>query len=467
MTKNPTLSVLRITARAVIGIATAAALAVPVSAAQRLDPDTAAAIAVARHPLVRAATLEAGAAQDDRKVARSGWLPRLDLTEDYVRSDNPVFVFASKLGQQSFGPQDFAIQSLNTPDPYTNAATRVNLQQNVWDGGRTSAAGKAAKLGVAAADATLSRTRDEIAFGARRAFWDAVLAGEMVAAARDAEKAAASNADLAKQLVDEGIAVPSDRLQADVRLGEVRAMRVRAEQGVLVATAALRRALGVPGDEEFLLEPPVVDLDAAVPAESNLDVAVTEALAARTDLKAFDARIGQAQAGESIALSGLLPKIGVGAQYEWNGTTPFGNDGNNWTVGAFLRIPIFDGLEGQARRGRARADRERLEAMREAMTEGVDLELRSADADRIASAEQFRTAEANVDLSREALRIVRERYAEGLTTIVELLGAEAAVTQASAGKARAGRDLAVAVDAFDLASGRSLAPPPSNVAGKE
>jgi len=464
MTHNPNVSVLRI---AVIGFALTAATFSPTIAETLLTPDAAAAIAAERHPLVRAAAREADGAEADRTLARSGWLPRLDLTEDYARSTNPVFVFASKLGQERFGPQDFAIEALNTPDPYTNAATKVSLRQNVWDGGRTTAAQHAAKLGAAAAGSALSRTRDEIAFGAKRSFWDAVLSDEMVAAARDAEKAAAANAELAGRLVDEGIAVPSDRMQAEVRLGEVRAMRVRAEQSALVARAALRRALAATDAEEFTLVAPDISPDEPGPAGDDPSATVAEAFLQRQDLSAFDARIGQARQGESIALSGRLPQIGLGAQYEWNGSQPFGPSGNNWTVGAFVRIPLYDGCEGLARRQRARADRERLEAMREAYASGVDLEIRGAAADRTSAAERLRMAESNASLSLEALRIVRERYGEGLATIVELLGVEASATQARASKAQAARDLAVSRLAFELAAGRPLAPPPSEVAEKE
>jgi outer membrane protein len=132
-----------------------------------------------------------------------------------------------------------------------------------------------------------------------------------------------------------------------------------------------------------------------------------------------------------------------------------------------VRIPLFDGCEGLAKRERARADRARLEAMRDAMADGVGLEIRAAKADSIAAAERLRMAQNNEALSREVLRIVRERYGEGLATIVELLGAEAATTQARASKAQSSRDLAVARLAFDLAAGRPLAPPPSVVAEKE
>ncbi len=464
MNHNSNVSILRI---AVLGFALTAAPLSSAIAETVLTPDTAATIAAERHPLVRAAAREADGAKADRTLARSGWLPRLDLTEDYARSTNPVYVFASKLSQERFTAQDFALGALNTPDPYTNAATKVILRQNIWDGGRTTAAQRAANLGLTAADSMLSRTRDEIAFDAQRAFWDAVLSEEMVAAARDAEKAAMANADLAGKLVDEGVAVPSDRMQADVRLGEVRAMRVRAEQNAIVAAAALRRALAATDAEEFKLDAPEVSPDEPQPVGDDPSATVTEALLARKDLSAFDARIGQAREGESIALSGRLPQIGLGAQYEWDGSQPLDPSGNNWTVGVFVRIPLYDGCEGLAKRDRARADRARLEAMREAYASGVDLEIRGAKADRTAAAERLRMAESNAVLSREVLRVVRERYGEGLALIVELLSAEAATTQASASKAQATRDLAVSRLAFELAAGRPLAPPPTDVAEKE
>ena len=438
-------------------IAVTLAGAHPTLADEPLTPDAAAAFALAHNPAIRAADRGVDGSQADRRLARAGWLPHLDLSEDYARSTNPVFVFASKLGQGRFGPQDFALDSLNSPDPFTNATTRVGLQQSLWDGGRTFAAGRAAKLGVTAAGEELAHTRDEVAFGAKRAFWDAVLADELVSASRDAEKAAVANAELAGRLVDEGIGVPSDRMQADVRLGEVSAMRVGAEQNVLIARAALRRALGAKGTETFTLAAPAIDADDKGTAAEGPGTSLTEALAARPDLLAFDARIGQAHEGETIALSGRLPQFGVGAQYEWNGSEPFRSSGTNWSVAAFLRIPLYDGCEGLARHQRARADRLRLEAMREALADTVDVELQEADARRRTAEARLRSAESNVSLSQEALRIVRERYGEGLAMIVELLGAEASATGARAARAQASRDLAVSRLAVELAAGRPLA----------
>jgi outer membrane protein TolC len=422
----------------------------------RLTPESAVAIALENQPSLRAARSEVAAAEADRKTARSGYLPRLDLTEDYARSTNPVFVFASKLGQQVFGPQDFAISSLNEPDPYTNAATRLVLRQSVWDADRTRLGNRAAKLGISAATDGETRARDEVAFDAIKAFWDEVLADEMLQVTRAAEEAARANRDLAANQEEAGLAVPSDRMSAEVRLSEVQAMRIRAEQGTRVARAALRQALGLSEDRGFVLSPPEVQAVAAGGEESE-ESRVTEALSSRPDLRALGWRIQQAEMGEKIARSRYVPEVGLGAQMEWNDETLFGRAGSNWTVGASLRIPLFDGLETSSRVHRARADKEKLLAYRDSMTEGIRLEVRAAWADLVSASERLRVAGSALGQADEALRVVRERYAEGIAVMVELLGSEAARTSAQGNRATVTRDLALARAALDLATGRSIA----------
>ena len=420
-----------------------------------LTPESAVSLALANHPMLRAARTEVAAAEADKKTARSGYLPRLDLTEDYARSTNPVFVFASRLGQQVFGPADFAISSLNEPDPFTNAATRLVLRQNIWDADRTRMGNRAASLGISAATDGETRAREEVAFGAVKGFWDAVLSDEMLLVTRSAEAAARANRDLAANQEEAGLAVPSDRMSAEVRLSEVQAMRIRAEQGTRVARAALRQALGLSEDRDFALSPPRVE---AVPAggEESEESRVAEALSSRADLRALGSRIRQAEMGEKIARSRYIPEVGLGAQMEWNDETLFGRAGSNWTVGASLRIPLFDGLETSSRIRRARADREKLLAYHDSMTEGIRLEVRAAWAELVSASERLRVADSALGQADEALRVVKERYAEGIAVMVELLGAEAARTSAQGNRAMATRDLALARASLDLATGRGV-----------
>src|SRR3974377_2222422 len=47
--------------------------------------------------------------------ARAGKLPKLNYSESFTRSDNPVFVFSSLLVQHQFGPENFNLGPLNRP----------------------------------------------------------------------------------------------------------------------------------------------------------------------------------------------------------------------------------------------------------------------------------------------------------------------------------------------------------------
>lgn len=427
-------------------------LAAP-AVAEPLTPEGAVARAVAEHPLLAAADREVDAAVAERAFARSGWLPRVDAVVDASRSTNPTFVFASKLGQERFGPGDFDVRALNEPDALTNVAKRIALRQNVWDAGRTSLGKKATAFGIDAASAGRDRTREEVAFGALRAFWDAALADEMLYVAEAAEAAARANLDLAAAQVDEGAAVASDRLQAEVRHAETRTMLTRAREGVAVSRAALRQALGLDRDHAFDLDVPPIDPD---DTPDDLDDLYSGARAARGDLLALASRARQAAIGEALARSRRRPVVGFGAQAEWNGDAAFDNTGNNWSVGAVLTVPLFEGNETRAMAARTAAEHARVEAYRRALDEGIRLEVRAAVARRISAAERLRTNESAVDLAAEALRIVRERYGEGMALIVELIAAESAHTAALGSRAESAHDLALARAAVDLASGRSL-----------
>jgi len=442
---------------AFLAVGTVAAAGEP---AQPIGPEEAIQIALDNHPMLRAAEAEVRAAEADRQSANSGYMPHIQVTEDWIRSDNPVYVFSSKLLQGVFSPSDFDIQALNNPDPITNSQTGISIYQNIWNAGRTRLHKKAATAGIAAAEQSRDTMRDEVVFGALKSFWDLVLAQEMLGVTRDAEAAARANLSLATEMVDAGLAVPSDRLSAEVRMAEVEAMRIRAEYGVDVGHAALLGALGVEGTQRFEPLPP---RSAPVPGDDTLEQRIDRAYTDRSDLQTLDRRMDQAQFGVKMGRSGNLPEFGALGRYELNGANLFGADGQNWAVGFSARWTIFDGNRTKGQSARARADLARLEAMHAGLRQGINVQVQAAWADRESARRRLDVAVAARSRAEEALRIVRERYGEGLAVIVELLGTEAAFTRAQANHAQAVSELWLAEASLDLASGADpLVRQPSN-----
>jgi outer membrane protein TolC len=70
-------------------------------------------VALRENKSVAAANAGARAAESRVEQARGGMLPKLDYSESFLRSDNPVFVFGSLLTQHQFGPGSFDIGGLS------------------------------------------------------------------------------------------------------------------------------------------------------------------------------------------------------------------------------------------------------------------------------------------------------------------------------------------------------------------
>jgi len=94
--------------------------------------------------------------------ARSGWLPKLNYSESFVRSDNPVFVFSSLLTQHQFGVENFNIGSLNRPDPVNNFQSLLSVDQPLYDAGQTRVdCGARSRNAVKSADLSRQMTVEE------------------------------------------------------------------------------------------------------------------------------------------------------------------------------------------------------------------------------------------------------------------------------------------------------------------
>ena len=128
----------------VLFLCTASAVGVSTAAAQ--TPLTLEeAMKRAQGETVDARALAATIAEAEARMqgAQSGLWPRVDLTETLQRGNNPVYAFSSLLSQRRFTAANFALPSLNHPDPVTNTRTAIGIDQPIFDAGLTTLGMKA------------------------------------------------------------------------------------------------------------------------------------------------------------------------------------------------------------------------------------------------------------------------------------------------------------------------------------
>lgn len=399
-----------------------------------------------------------GAADAGLEVAEAGVreaeaarLPKVELFETFVKTTNPVYVFGNLLGQEAFAAENFDLAYLNEPDALGNFNTKVAVTQPIWTAGRIRNGIEASRMARAAASAGRERTRQEVVHRVIETYTGAVLAGHHVQVAREALETARENVRIVSDMRDAGLVVESDLLQARVRESEIEEMLIRAESAVAVSRAAVNMAIGRELDTPFTL-PESLD-HGGLPVES-VEELTSEALGNRPDLLAAGSRVEAAGRMVGMQKAGYRPEVGLVGAYEANSEDFIGTDGTNWSVVVAARFTAFDGNSTRARVRAARERHKQARLMKEFLARSVGLEVRTAFHDLQAAAKRLEQTERAVEMSRESLRIVTDRYREGLTTLVELLDAETALTRARSREVSARRDMLIGEASLDLAVGR-------------
>ncbi len=419
------------------------------SAQEPLTVAEAVARTLAHNPSVRAA--EAGARQAGAKLdqARSGYLPRVNVSESWQRGDQPVFVFGSLLAERRFTMANFAIDALNHPDRVDNFKTAVAVQQSVWDGARTSAGIRAAHLGVTIAGLEQRKLAAALTLGVTQAFGQALAAQ----AASDAAAAAVTSAeeDLRRTTArrDAGLETDANVLALQVHVAQMRVRKIQADSDATIAMATLDQTMGGDLDRVYRLVPP------APAAVAALDEGALEqqALTARPEVAEADAQHDLALASHRMARAGLLPQVGFQAGLEFNGAT-FGTRASSWVVGTQVSWNLFSGGETRARMREATAAADRADAERDRLRSSVRLDVRSAVARLESARAREAVGRAAVAQAHESQRIIRDRYDAGMAPASELLRANLALLDAETLRTSSVVDLVVSAAALDRAVGR-------------
>ena len=401
----------------------------------------------------RIAIGEAGIEEAEAGMRQAGSyrLPRVDFTYLFQRTNNPVYVFGNLLRQQQFTAENFDLDRLNNPDALNNFTPQFTVTQPIWVGGRVSRRMEAAELAHEAAGHQQARTRQEVVFDTVDAYSGAVLARRHLAVAHEAKANAQAHVELATRMRDGGLVVDSDVLQAQVRVSEANEAVARANSAVEVSRANLNFVIGRPIDAPVTLPD---DLDDAAAGDEDLAQLIDLALAARPDLRATTTQQGAIDKSIEAERASYMPEVGFTGFAESNSASMFGSQGTNWGIMLGAKITIYDGSGRGAVVDASRAQRRKIEEQGILLRRAISLEVTKAYYDIRAAVERVAQSGTAIELARENLRIVQNRYSEGLSTSVELLDAQTALTQAQTRTVGARRDVLMGRAALDLAVGR-------------
>jgi len=307
----------------------------------------------------------------------------------------------------------------------------------------------AAKANVTAAEQNVVVQSYTVDLSVEQQFFAALAAREGEDAARTQLAQAQEELVASRRRVIAGAATASDSLRSAQAVAQAQLALATAQSNRRDANAALTRLVGsdVPLAAS-LTDPQVLALDtvrvdsAAVVARAQLAPTVNQA----------QAQLSVAHANRQVARAAYFPTVNVGYSRGGSGLdSRFGFGGDPFAYSGQLNFslsyPLFNQFSREASVAQATvAENNAAASLRDTRLQATQLSVQYIDALRLGQL-QVAVQNATIAAAQEDLRVQRQRYDLGLSTIVDVLTAQTALNQARA-------DLITARNTVRLAAAR-------------
>ena len=383
-------------------------------------------------------------AQSSVRTARGALLPSLSIS---LSQNN------------TSGNQLDPITGVVTPRRATkpwNYSTGLNSSVNLFDGGRRLNEVKRARYDVSAAEASEVNQKYNVALQVKVQYY-------AILAAREAESAAQAQLQQAQEQLKTsilrtraGVVTLSDSLRSVITVGNAQLALITARNNVRVASAALTRLIG---SETLVTAPPSDTLDTGL---SPVDSA---ALAALLDegpqVRASEAQLESARSAVKSAKTPYLPSVDL--TFSRGGTANnqyYGLNGDplafSNTFGLRLSYNLFNNFTREDALTRAGVSAD----LSEATLRDVRLAARQTLVQQLAalSSAQQRIViqQASLAAAKEDLRVQQQRYALGVSTLLDVLTSQSTLDAARSALIQARQDVRVARAQLEALVGRDL-----------
>ena len=360
--------------------------------------------------------------KEDIGIAQSSLMPRLTLEERFLRTNNPTYVFMSKLNQGRFTMQDFDIDSLNDPAPESDFQTSLAVFQPLL--AMQAAIGiDMSETAYAAKKEEYFRKQETVALQVAQAYLMAQMAASYINVTQRGLEDASEHLRIARVSYKNGLGLYADTLRASTAVTEAEQKLVSAEKNLKVAQRSLGLLMGL----EQSIQTDGDDLDIMV---RDLDH-YTKNVEARRDIQSLQLQFENARNNLKLNEAAYFPTLGIGSSYQLNDAdVPFGSDAESWQAFALLKWELFDGAKRRHEKQKAHFQiaetREHLERLMDAAAFQVFEAYLGVEEAR----KNSELAHSALATAEEGQRLVRIRYENALSPLVDLLDAQVSLDQA-------------------------------------
>jgi outer membrane protein len=440
--------------------------------------DSCRALALANNKELRISQEKVNAAHYEKKAAFTNFLPKIDLTGGYMRTQKEISLLSdeqkqsiSNIGTTAGAQLQEQIKQLAASDPVLGSLLQplqgvipgltaglngvgqglvdafrtdtrnmtvgaATLTQPLFMGGKIIAYNKITKYAERLAESQHATGMQDLILQTDQVYWQIIsLVNKKKLAENFLELVQKLDSDVDK-MIKEGVATKADGLSVKVKVNEAEMMLTQVDNGLNLSKMLLCQLCGLPLETDFQLADESMK-DLPLP-NTYTEANVSTALSNREELKSLELASEIYRQKVNVVRADFLPSVALTANYLVTNPSLVNGFENKfrgmWAAGVVVKIPVFHWGEGIYKVKAAKAEANIARYKLEDIKEKVELQVTQNSYKVNESTKKLALAEKNMEKAEENLRYANLGFKEGVIPTSNVLEAQTAWFSAQAGK---------------------------------
>ncbi len=365
-------------------------------------------------------------AKTDEAIAKSNfnqteaiWLPNVNLSHTAYSTNNPLNVFGFKLQQAGVQQADFNPALLNNPNNYSNYNTQVALQQPIINVDALYMR-KAAKAQIGMYAAQSQRTTEAIKMQVVQTYLYLEFTYQYEKVTVEGLKTIQSIYKFTKDRFDQGMMQKSDLLNVEVQVQAAQLQHSQAKSQIDNISDQLSVLMGAPKGVAYTTQSYTLGTQADVSDSVS---------SGRSDIRALNAAVDSYDMAIKSTQMGWMPRLNGFANYNINDKSIAIDGAKSYIAGVQLSWDIFKGNQVNRKVATQKLEKTKVQAQLNSQLETGSAEIRKTKRAVVDANYKIQQQTTSVQQSEEALRILQNRYEQGLISTNDILVAQTQLSQ--------------------------------------
>lgn len=369
---------------------------------------------------VQSAGIDEAIAREKLKQSNAAFLPQINFTYTAIATNNPLNVFGFKLQQRIVTEADFNPKLLNHPEAVSDFTTKIEVQQPLINMDAVYMK-KSAAAQLESYQLKTKRTKEYLAFETQKAYYQLQMALQAIAVLEESLVMGKSIYDFTKNRMNQGLVQKSDLLNADVQVLGIQSNLEEAKANVLNVSDYLSILMNKPTGVLYTT-------DKMKQVQPNGEIALTISQN-RADFLAIEKAMDATELMSQSMRKKYLPRLNAFGSYQLNDRKVFGFNADAYMAGIQLSWNIFDGNNVKRQVAGLQLEKDKLEVQLHSMQQENQLLLDKEKRNLSNALFKIKQQHAAIAQADEALRILQNRYEEGLVSTTDVLAAQNQLSQ--------------------------------------